>query len=137
MQKKGPVLLSTSQAQQGRAFSQLSDLSFARKSESTFPSAPGLCTTQNCTAAARVCSVKLSRSRPKGATDSCAPSPSPVASFPHSCSTAAYLIKTGYSSTRNTTKVKPIEMLLTYSKKYVNQSSEHVCSYKLDVFVLK
>ena len=30
VQKKGPVLLSTSQAQRGRTFSQLSDLSFAR-----------------------------------------------------------------------------------------------------------
>ena len=140
LRKKGPVLLSTSRAQQGRTFSQLRHLSFAQKSESTFPSAPGLCTTQNCTAAARLCSVKLSRSRPKGATDSCAPPPTPVPSFLHSSSTAAYLIKTGYSSTRNTTKVKPIEMFLTDSKHYISQSSEtrlHVHSYKLDVIVLK
>ena len=130
-------MLSTSQVQQRRTFSQLRHLSFAQKSESTFPSAPGLCTTQNCTAAARVCSVKLSRSRPKGATDSCAPPPTPVPSFLHSSSTAAYLIKTGYSSTRNTTKVKPIEMFLTDSTHYISQSSEHVCNYKLDVLVLK
>ena len=64
----------------------------------------------------------------------------PVPSFLHSSSTAAYWIKTEYFSTKNTTKVKPIEVFLTDSKHYISQSSEtrlHIRYYILNVIVLK